>query len=90
MRTDMHQKRTPRLPRRLLTAVGAAAVIPLTIAPLAPALANDEPGLGLGFTETVAEAPAADAATQESAPTQDAAMQEPAPTQDAALSLIHI
>lgn len=58
MRTHTNTPRSSRLPRRLLTAVGTAAVIPLTFAPLAPALAND--GLSIDMAEI--QAPAADSA----------------------------
>lgn len=63
MRTHTNAARSSRLPRRLLTAVGTAAVIPLTFAPLAPALASD--GLTL---DTTALQPAAQDSAPDSAP----------------------
>ena len=67
MHTRANTARPSRLPRRLLTAVGAAAVIPLTIAPLAPALAVD----GLTTETSASEVTTPEVATPE-APTTDA------------------
>ena len=60
MRTHTNAARSSRLPRRLLTAVGTAAVIPLTFAPLAPALASE----GLTLDTTVAQPVAQDSAPE--------------------------